>query len=187
MLTLEEVACLRGQRLLFERVSLRLGPGEAALVTGPNGAGKSSLLRIAAGLLRPSAGRIERGARIALEGELSALDPDQALGVALSFWARLDGVGADAVLRALDRLDLQALAPVPVRFLSTGQRRRAGLARLAAGGARVWLLDEPGNGLDRAALERLDALLADHRADGGAVLAATHTPLGLPGAREVRL
>lgn len=166
---------------------MRLGPGGAAVVTGPNGAGKSSLLRIAAGLLRPSAGRIERHASLALEGELAALDPDLPLGAALAFWARLDGADAHAVARALDRLGLQPLAPVPVRYLSTGQRRRAGLARLAASGAVLWLLDEPGNGLDEAALAGLDALLADHRTAGGAVLAATHMPLGLPGACEIRL
>ena len=66
LLALDDLACLRGGRLLFEGLSLRLGPGDAAIVGGPNGSGKSSLLRIVAGLLRPAAGKIVRHARPAL-------------------------------------------------------------------------------------------------------------------------
>ena len=187
MLTLDGIGCVRDGRLLFRDLSVHLAPGEAAVVTGPNGAGKSSLLRIAAGLLRPTAGRVERRGAVALDTELSALDPDRSLGDALAFWARLDGAAGEATANALAALDLLALAPVPVRLLSTGQRRRASLARLVASGARLWLLDEPTTGLDADACHRLAAILASHRAAGGAVLAATHTPLSLAGAREIRL
>jgi heme exporter protein A len=70
------------------------------------------------------------------------------------------------------------LTQVPVRLLSAGQAKRAGLARVAASGAPLWLLDEPLNGLDSDGVERLDALVARHRKSGGAVLAASHGPLG---------
>lgn len=184
LLALEDVACRRGGRLLFENLSLTLGPGEAAVVTGPNGAGKSSLLRLAAGLLRASAGRVERSAGVALADERAALDERLTLGRALGFWAALDTGAAEP---AMARLGLSHLAHVPVRMLSTGQRKRATLARVAASGAGLWLLDEPFNGLDPEGQERLASLLAEHCASGGAILAASHQPLGLEGARTVAL
>lgn len=183
LLRMERVACLRGGRLLFEGLGLRLEPGGAALVTGPNGAGKSSLIRIAAGLLRPAAGAVDR-AEARLSDEAVALDDKLALGQALAFWARLDGASPEPGMKAMG---LVHLARVPVRMLSTGQRKRATLARVISSGAPLWLLDEPGNGLDAEGLARLSAAMADHRAKGGAVLAASHQPLALQDAQKVAL
>ena len=174
LLRLEEVACLRGGRLLFEGLGFSLGAGEALLVTGPNGAGKSSLIRIAAGLLRATAGTVERSAEAALADEALALDPKQTVAAALGFWARIDGTDAAAGLAAMG---LDRLADGPVRMLSTGQRKRAALARVVASRAKLWLLDEPANGLDAEGQERLAGAVAEHRASGGAVLAASHQPL----------
>ena len=183
LLRLEGVTGRRGGRLLFEGLELVLAPGDAAIVTGPNGAGKSSLLRICAGLLRPAAGKVDAGG-CALADEHLALDERQRLGDALAFWARLDGADAGPAMAAMG---LAHLADVPVRMLSTGQRRRAMLARVAASGAPLWLLDEPANGLDAEGRERLAAAAAAHRAKGGAILAASHQPLGLDGARTLAL
>ncbi|KQS48374.1 MULTISPECIES: heme ABC exporter ATP-binding protein CcmA [unclassified Sphingomonas] len=188
-LVFDAVACVRGGRPLFADVSFALAPGDAAVVTGPNGIGKSSLIRIAAGLLAPSEGRVSCDAGIALLTEASALDVDQTLSAALRFWAILDQTPdpAGRVARAIEALDLTALSDIPVRLLSTGQRRRAALARVAASGAPVWLLDEPANGLDAESIARLRALLAEHRAQGGIALIATHVALDLPHATEVAL
>ena len=99
LLRLDNVACIRGDRLLFERLSLTLGRGDALWLRGPNGAGKSSLIRLAAGLLRPAAGTVERRERVALIDEASALDTDLPLRRALDFWARVDTVDGHAVDR----------------------------------------------------------------------------------------
>ena len=178
-LALEQVACFRGGRLLFEDLSLALEPGEGLLVTGANGVGKTSLLRIAAGLLAPAAGRVVRDGAIALSAEAAALDEDRSLFAALSFWARLDGRDDEAVALAMAAIGLAGLAEVPVRLLSTGQRRRATLARVIASGAGIWLLDEPASGLDAGALGELSAAMAGHLAGGGVILAASHQPLGI--------
>lgn len=181
------MACLRGGRLLFEGLNLSLDAGGAALVVGPNGAGKSSLLRLTAGLLKPAGGRIERQGALALAAEAAALDEGRTLAAALGFWAAMDGQRPDHVAQGLAAFALERLAQVPVRLLSTGQRKRATLARVVASGAPIWLLDEPGNGLDAASLEALATAMAAHRAAGGIILAASHQPLGLPDARELAL
>ena len=173
LLRFENVTCRRGGRLLFEAVNLEIGAGDALHLVGPNGSGKSSLIRLAAGLLRAERGTIER-AELALADEALALDRELPLRRALSFWCR----DAEGLNDALHALDLTGLDEVPVRLLSTGQAKRATLARVAASAAPLWLLDEPLNGLDRDGVERLEGVIAAHRASGGAVLAASHAPLG---------
>jgi len=184
LLTMRDVALVRGGRLLFERLALTLDPGGAMIVTGPNGVGKSSLLRVAAGLLRAAAGTVMRGGPVALADEGLALDERATLGSALGFWARMDGARPEPGIAAMG---LSEIACVPVRMLSTGQRKRAALARVVASGAPLWLLDEPANGLDAEGLERLARAMAEHRAGGGAILAASHQPLALPGAASLEL
>jgi heme exporter protein A len=169
LLRFEQVALRRGGHLLFEWLDLALGPGEAVQVMGPNGSGKSSLIRLAAGLLRADQGRVERSA-LALADDKLALDRELPLGKALGFWG-------GAVAEAMEALGLAHLAEVPVRLLSSGQGKRATLARVAASGAPLWLLDEPLNALDSDGAARLATLIAGHRHVGGAVLAASHQPL----------
>ena len=185
LLRFQNVACRRGGRTLFDGLSFTLMPGEALVVTGPNGAGKSSLLRLAAGLLRPEAGTVERTAMASLADDATALDERLALNHALQFWARLDGSDATA---AIDALGLGRIAKVPVRMLSTGQRKRATLARVVASRAALWLLDEPVNGLDGDGQHLFATAVADHRARGGAVLAASHLtlPIEAPAVIELR-
>ncbi|WP_086616998.1 heme ABC exporter ATP-binding protein CcmA [Erythrobacter tepidarius] len=178
-LAAESLACRRGERLLFRRLSFRLEAGSACHVTGANGAGKTTLLRALAGLTTPFAGEVRREGALALLDERSGLEPDLPLGRALDFWFGLDGAtDGDAVMR---RLRLDALAEVPVRFLSTGQRKRAALARVLGQAAPVWLLDEPLAGLDIASQGLVSALVREHCAAGGIALIASHQPLDVPG------
>lgn len=181
-LTARQLVCRRGDRLLWGPLDLTVAPGQALHLTGPNGIGKTSLLRIMAGLLRPFAGTVERQGTFGLLDGAMVLDKQQALGAALAFWRRVDG-GA----MPLDRLGLSTLLDVPVRYLSTGQRKRAALARLIGQGARHWLLDEPLNGLDDAGVALVEALIAERRAAGGAVIVASHQPIALPGAQVLDL
>lgn len=169
-----DIACRRGDRILFRGLSLALGPGDALQLTGPNGTGKSSLMRILAGLLRPYAGQVERLGALALVDERLALDLHLPLEQALAFWGKVDGVA-----ERVSALGLDDLLDVPVRYLSTGQKKRAALARVAASGAPVWLLDEPLNGLDVNWAAVAQGMIEAHRAKGGIAVIASHLPLAL--------
>ena len=179
--------CLRGGRDLFALVTSTLRGGESLVLRGPNGAGKSSLIRQVAGLLPAGSGMLDVQARCALSDENLALDEGQTLAEALAFWARMDAAPATAVSDALAQMALTDLRDVPVRMLSTGQRKRAMLARVIASGAMLWLLDEPGNGLDEAALSLLGAAMAAHVTGGGAIIAASHFALPFAFTREIAL
>ena len=170
LLRFEDVSLRRGGRVLFERLSFALGPGERLQIAGPNGSGKSSLLRLAAGLLRVETGRVDR-TRAALADDNPALDRELSLGRALQFWSA-------SPEQAMEALGLAHLALVPVRLLSSGQLKRATLARVAASAAPLWLLDEPLNALDVDGAKRLGSLVERHLEAGGAVLAASHQKLG---------
>ena len=185
-LVVTDLACRRGDRLLFSGVAFRVMPGGALTVEGPNGCGKSSLLRLLAGLLAPEAGSIDGGGARGFLGHDAALKPRQKLGDELAFWARLDGA-LDRLPGAMAAVNVAGLADVPCRHLSSGQRRRAGLARVIASGAPLWLLDEPTAGLDTASTALLAAAMAVHRAAGGMVIAAVHGDIGLADHDTLRL
>ncbi len=175
----ENLACRRGERLLFRRLSFRLDAGAACHVTGANGAGKTTLIRALAGLTKPYAGEVRREGALALLDERSGLDPDLPLARSLAFWFGLDSVADTAAIMA--RLRLETLAEVPVGYLSTGQRKRAALARVLGQNATVWLLDEPLSGLDTASQDLVSTLVREHCAGGGIALIASHQPLDVPG------
>ena len=184
-LTAKDIACRRGERLLFKGLSLTCEAGDALHVAGANGVGKSSLIRILAGLLRPFTGEISTTGDMGLVDERLALDPHQPLGRALAFWERLDGC-SDAS-RALDLLQLNELRDIPVGYLSTGQKKRAAFARLLNRKCPIWLLDEPLNGLDAQAQASVEALVAQHCGGGGIAVVASHQAIALPGGRTVAI
>jgi heme exporter protein A len=175
-LTANDLACRRGDRLLFRGLSLDLAGGAALQVKGANGTGKSSLIRILAGLLAPFEGHVASEGAMALLDERPALDPALPLKKALAFWQGLDGVADNHA----EALGLAPLLDVPVRYLSTGQKKRAALARMAGQNAPIWLLDEPLNGLDTRGVALVEALVAQHCEQGGIAVVASHQPIALP-------
>jgi heme exporter protein A len=191
--------CVRSGRDVFAGLEFTVSAGEALLVLGRNGAGKSSLLRMIAGLVGIAAGRIAleggQGELTLAEqahyvGHQDAVKPALTVWENLAFWASALGGTAPAAAapdQALEQLGLAGLAGLPAAYLSAGQKRRLSLARLIAVRRPVWLLDEPTSALDVAAQARLLGLMRGHLASGGIILAATHGPLGLDGAKELRL
>jgi heme exporter protein A len=195
-LSANNLACSRGGREVFRGLSFSLPGGEALLVTGRNGAGKSSLLRVIAGLVRASGGRLvldggEPEAAIAEQahylGHQDALKPALSVTENLQFWAAFLGDGGDTIEPALEAVDLGPLADLPAAYLSAGQRRRLSIARLVAVKRPLWLLDEPTSALDVASQARLAELMRGHLASGGMIVAAAHGEIGLERARELKL
>jgi len=193
------LACARGERMVFRGLDFALAPGEALVLRGPNGAGKTSLLRLAAGLLRPAAGRLTwqdqdvaeepeaHRRRLCFIGHQDAVKSAFTVAENITGWARiLDGQPA-RLAAALAAFDIAALADTPAQYLSAGQRRRTALARLVCSRAPLWLLDEPTVSLDEAGVRCLQAVIAGHRAGGGMVMAATHIDLGFEAVRELTL
>lgn len=193
----EKLAGERGGETVFSDVGFALGKGESLIVTGPNGAGKSTLLRVIAGLLPSSAGRIvfEDGGEEwpTLGGALHYLGHRNAMKAALTvtenlrFWQDYNGAAHLAVDEALEAVGLEAIGHLPFGYLSTGQRRRASIARLLVNHRPIWLLDEPTAGLDKASEERFAGLMRTHLEGGGIIVAATHLPLGLEGGKVLAM
>ena len=194
-LTAIDLACHRGGRDVFAGVSFAVARGEAMIVTGRNGAGKSSLLRMLVGLVPLTAGRLsldggDSELSIAEQahylGHQDALKGSLTVAENLRFWTGFFG-GTTDVAGPLDTVGLGGLAALPAVTLSAGQRRRLSIARLIAAPRPIWLLDEPTSTLDAAAQDRLAELMSAHLAGGGLILAASHGPIGLSGAQELRL
>jgi heme exporter protein A len=192
----EKLSATRGERILFAGLTFVVEAGEALLVTGPNGAGKTTLLRVLAGFLPPAAGRIrlESGpaeASVAEQchyvGHANAVKPSLTVAENATFWSGFLGGTPERRDAAFATFGLEALRDIPAGYLSAGQRRRAGLIRLALAPRPIWLLDEPTASLDQAGQTMLAAAVNGHLASGGLVVAATHLPLGFDRARELHL
>ena len=190
----------RGGRPVVEALSFAVEGGEALLLTGANGAGKTTLLRALAGLLGPASGKVvleggdeERnvGEQCHFIGHQNGVKSSLTVAENLTFWAHYLGAqksdAAGRVETALAAFNLSPLAAIPAGYLSAGQKRRLGLARLLVAQRPVWLLDEPSVSLDTASVTLLSKAVAAHVAGGGIAVAATHLPLGLENARELRL
>ena len=195
-LVAESLTLERGGRRLFSKLSFVAAAGEALVVTGPNGAGKSSLLRGLAGFLPFAEGtaRLDGGAAEATTeeqthylGHADSLKAALTAAENLTFWADMFGGSGVPAAAALARLGLPHVADFPVRALSAGQKRRVALARLLVAPRPLWLLDEPTTALDAASQAAFAGILREHLGGGGIVVAATHAPLGLEGARGLRL
>jgi heme ABC exporter ATP-binding subunit CcmA len=168
-------------------VDLEVEAGEIVLVTGPNGAGKTTLLRCCAGLVPVESGEAtvlgvdlltDRAAvrpLVGLLGHQSGLYEDLTVADNIRFWARAARLERSSAEAAMDRVGIAArLRSLPVSRLSTGQRRRASLAALIVRRPRLWLLDEPHAGLDQAARDHVDALVAEAASLGATIIFASH-------------
>ena len=197
-LVVEDLTTARGGRPLAEHLSFRVAPGEGMLLTGPNGAGKTTLLRTIAGFLKPREGTIrlkpasetrEFAEHCHYVGHLNGLRPSLTVKENLAFWQRFYGGVADIdrLDDTLEAFDIDHLDDIPAGYLSAGQKRRLGLARLTIADRPIWLLDEPSVSLDTASQVLLTTAVDQHLKQGGIVLAATHVKLGAAISRELKL
>ncbi len=182
MLEVQDLGLWRGATRLFTGLSFSVDTGNALLLRGPNGTGKTSLLRVLAGLTRPEGGSIRWQGAVqpdgmcalaAYSGHTSALSTDLTIEQNLVFHARLTGWSGE-VNSLLKAVGLAAVADLEVRFLSAGQRRRGGLARLLMSSRPLWLLDEPFTNLDADGRQLVEACIGAHLAAGRVAVIAAH-------------
>ena len=186
LLSATDLGVIRGERVLFRKVSIRLNAGDALLVRGDNGAGKTTLLRVLAGLTEPQTGNCQREA-CHWVGHRSGLKPHETPRSHLQTWARAWGGEKDQIPRILEELSLTRAADVEAASLSAGQSKRTSLARTRLIKRPLWLLDEPFSTLDADGKTQISALIAAHRQNGGAVIAAVHGEVPVPTTRELVL
>ena len=193
-LLVDELGVRRGPRLVLSGFTLKVSEGEAVVLHGPNGAGKTTLLRTIAGFLPIAAGQIvyhdaghdtgtEPSEFLHYVGHQNGLKASLTVADNLRFWARFYGCRDDNVDHALETFELDGLVDIPTAYLSAGQKRRAGLARLVISERPIWLLDEPTVSLDLEMTKLLAGVIDAHTEKGGIVLAATHLPLGIKNSR----
>jgi tungstate transport system ATP-binding protein len=178
---LKDIAFQAGGRRLLDGVSLRLEAGPKTVILGPNGAGKSLLMRIAHGLVAPSAGEVvwhapDPGRRQAMVFQRPVLlrrsvaaNVDHALALA-GVPPRRRAAEREA---ALARTGLAALARQPARALSGGEQQRLALARAWALGPQVVFLDEPTASLDPSATRAVEGIVEAMHASGTKIVMVT--------------
>jgi heme exporter protein A len=193
-LKVEGLALGRGELVLARDVSLNVAPKTGLLLRGPNGAGKSTLLLTLAGLLQPISGTIsfvghdeEDGPVLHHCGHRNAVRARLLVRETLQFWAAINGHNGLGIDEALERVGLTRTARLDAAYLSAGQQRRLALGRLLVSRRPVWLLDEPSAALDADGKILLETLLAEHLADGGITVIATHDDIGVAGLETLTL
>lgn len=202
VLRASHLACIRCERTLFEDLDFELANGGLLHISGANGSGKTSLLRILCGLLQPAAGTIEWNGtpirslgeefhgHVAYLGHLNAVKDELSASENLLYSARLGGLPPNPreVLEALDRWSLRSVTGVPCKFLSQGQKRRLGLARLSLFAPRtLWVLDEPFASLDAEGIENVRSLIEQHLGANGMAVLTSHQLVPIEAAATQRV
>lgn len=199
LLKIDNLSCVRDDRVLFEHLSLSLCGGQMLLVEGRNGSGKTSLLRILTGLKMADEGEIYwHGTEISAQGsdyyervtyvghhdgvkrELTCLEN-------LRLVQAMGNPSAIDLDDALEQVNLYRYGDTPVGNLSAGQRRRLALARLIVTEADLWILDEPYTSLDKASMALFQAMFEMHLERQGIIVMTSHHEIEMSTADLVRL
>lgn len=183
-LEVADLCCWRDDRLLFEKLSFNLRPGQVLLLEGKNGSGKTSLLRLICGFREPDAGEIlwcgeaindsQFYDQMAYVGHLDGVKKELSVDENLKMSLALSSPGPYSIGLALQKVHLTGYEDVLVQALSAGQKRRLSLARILITGNSLWILDEPFTSLDKDGISVIEGLMADHTAAGGMIILTSH-------------
>jgi len=175
MLSASQIVFERYFEPVFQAVNFQLKGGELLLVTGANGCGKTTLIRVLAGILHPTSGKIDNQAGgMAYVGHYLGIKDDLSVLENVRFIRDFLGTSSRACEEVIDTVGLTRVAEQQARHLSAGQRKRCALARLLVSESQLWLLDEPYSNLDQEGVALVDGILNHHLESGGACVLATH-------------
>ena len=175
MLSASQISFERYFAPVFQPVSFEVEANRLLLVTGSNGCGKTTLIRVLAGILHPSSGRLENQSRgMAYVGHYLAIKDDLSVIENLRFMRDFIGTSSRRVGEVIREVGLDRVSEQLARTLSAGQRKRCALARLLLSETELWLLDEPYSNLDQEGVELVDGILRRHLESGGGCVLATH-------------
>lgn len=200
-LDIEQLACQRGDKILFTDLNLTFKSGDFVQIEGHNGIGKTSLLRILAGLALPLSGKVrwnscEIGAdregyyeNLLYLGHQSGVKPELTAWENLHFYQQVSASkqGDDILWQALEMVGLLGREDLPVSQLSAGQQKRIALARLWLSTAPLWILDEPFNAIDKSGVGVLTRHFEQHAEQGGIVILTSHQDVPSQRLQKVRL
>lgn len=189
-LTGKNLACIRGNRLLFENLSLVVREQQMLIISGKNGSGKTSLLRIIAGLLTPQKGQVLLtinnkcydiseysalyssimvyiGHREAIYNSLTVLEN-------MKFWTQMR-LNTQLLKSTIHYFQMYDVLNLSCDKLSAGWRKRLALTRLILFDADIWLMDEPFSNLDSYVKKLLINLINIKQQRGGIIILTSHT------------
>ncbi len=191
LLIVQQLTCIREDRILFEDLSFTINAGDIVQIEGPNGAGKTSLLRILAGLSQPYEGKVifdnnpidshreEYHQNLLYLGHTPGVKSEMTAQENLAFNLSLHGYDKNDAEETLSKVNLLGFEDALASHLSAGQHRRIALARLWQSQAKIWILDEPFTAIDKQGVKHLETLFMKHINNGGVVILTTHQDLSL--------
>lgn len=200
-LQLEQLACQRGDKILFTDLSLDFKSGDFVQIEGHNGIGKTSLLRIIVGLAQALSGKVrwnnqeickqreEFHYKLLYLGHHSGVKPELTPWENLKFYQQISNSqqGDEILWQVLEKVGLFGKEDIVASQLSAGQQKRIALARLWLSKAPLWILDEPFTAIDKKGVQVLTQLFEQHAENGGIVILTSHQEIPSNKLQKVRL
>lgn len=199
-LKLQQIACQRGDNLLFDNLNWDFHSGDWVQIDGENGIGKTSLLRILTGLSQPLSGKVYWNAvqitqireqfhqNLLYLGHQAGIKPELTAWDNLQFYQRIQGKNSPEQLwTVLEKVGLLGYEDITASLLSSGQQRRIALARLWLSQVPLWVLDEPFTALDKQGVQQLADLFEQHCAKGGIIILTSHQAIDCPNLTKLYL
>ena len=169
-LEISDLSLAYGKRTILEHISFTLAAGEAVALCGENGSGKTTLLTAAAGILRPTHGKIRRSGKVGYVPQSAALLEDMTFADNLRYFSAIARARVPQVLP----LCADELRPMRVRDMSGGMKKMCCIVCTLGAAPDILLLVEPYAALDEAHAAMLTDYLGDFLQNGGSLLIAAH-------------
>ena len=194
-LSIKNLACKRGSRIIFDKISFEIKSGQTFLIKGSNGSGKTSLMRTLGGYIKPHEGEIfvdgknidiSDSAYFQFIGEKNALKNNLSVKNNIILWSLLFNTSID-INDLLKNFSLTNFINKDVATLSDGQKKRLSLSKLFLNQKPIWLLDEPYVFLDEQNTIDLNNKISRFNLEGGIVIITSNIDIDFPFSERVIL